>query len=66
LIQFDRALLEKWLCRYAIERDALWILVVESKYDSTRGGWCSKEVVGLFGAGVWTCIRMGVGRGFGR
>jgi len=24
-------------------------LVVEAKYDSMSGGWCSKEVVGPFG-----------------
>jgi hypothetical protein len=24
-----------------------------------RGGWCSKEVGGSFGVGVWKCIRRG-------
>jgi hypothetical protein len=33
--------------------------VVETKYDSTRRGWCSKEVVGPFGVGVWKYIRRG-------
>jgi hypothetical protein len=30
---------------------------VDIKYDSTRGGWCSKEVGGPYGVGVWKCMR---------
>ena len=26
---------------------------------SMRGGWCSKEVMGTFGVGVWKQIRRG-------
>jgi hypothetical protein len=26
-----------------------------------RGGWCTKEVGGSFGVGVWKCILGGVG-----
>jgi len=39
LIQFNRALLGKWFWQYATEREALWKLVIETKYDSLRGGW---------------------------
>jgi hypothetical protein len=39
LIQFNRALLGKWLWRFAKEREALWRLVIEVKYESLRGGW---------------------------
>jgi hypothetical protein len=28
-------------------------------YDSTRGGWCSKEVTETFGVGAWKHIRSG-------
>jgi hypothetical protein len=35
--------------------------MVETKYDSMRGGWCSKEVGGHFGVGVWKYIRRGLG-----
>ena len=55
MIQFNRALLGKWLWRYTINREALWRLVIETKYNSARGGWCSKEskeVMGTFGVGV--------------
>jgi len=31
--------------------------VVDIKYDSMRGGWCSKEVEGPYGVGVWKRIR---------
>ena len=33
--------------------------MVKIKYDSTRGGWCSNEVVGPSIAGVWKYIRRG-------
>jgi hypothetical protein len=28
-------------------------LVIETKYDSIRVGWCFKEVTEPFGVGVW-------------
>jgi hypothetical protein len=43
-----------------MEREALWRLVVEVKYDNMWGGWCSKEV-GSFRVGVWKNIRRGWG-----
>jgi hypothetical protein len=51
-IQFNQALLGKWLSRYAREREAFWRLVIEAKFESLRGGWCSKEVLATFGVGV--------------
>jgi hypothetical protein len=59
LIQFNRALLGKWLWKFANEEDAWWRKLVEAKYDLMRGGWCSKEVGGSYGVGVWKCIRRG-------
>jgi len=60
MIKFNRALMGKWLGRFALERDALWRKVVNIKYGSMRGGWCSKEVVGSFGVGIWKSIRDGM------
>jgi hypothetical protein len=59
LVMFNKALMGKWLWRYAMERDALWRKVVDVKYGSMRGGWCSKEVGGSYGFGVWKSIRRG-------
>jgi hypothetical protein len=57
LVQFKRALLEKWLWRYDTERGTLWKSVMETIYDSMSGGWFSKEIVGPFGVGVWKYVR---------
>jgi hypothetical protein len=32
---------------------------VDSKYGSLWGGWCSREVAGAFGVGLWKFIRKG-------
>jgi hypothetical protein len=52
-------LLGKWLWRYATEREALWYKVIKEKYEEQDGGWCSKEVCGTFGVGLWKHIRRG-------
>ena len=56
LRRFNQALLGKWLWRYGLEKDALWRKVVEAKYGSLRGGWCSKEVRGSYGSSLWKTI----------
>jgi hypothetical protein len=61
LCKFNQALLGKWLWRFATEKEAFWRLVVEAKYGCLNGGWCSKEVEGPFGVGVWKHIRRGWG-----
>jgi hypothetical protein len=40
---FNKVLLGKWLWRYAHERDARWKSVVDAKYGSSSGGWCSLD-----------------------
>jgi hypothetical protein len=35
------------------------LTAVAIKYGSMSDGWCSKEVGGSFGVGVWKCIRTG-------
>jgi hypothetical protein len=57
VLKFNKALLEKWLWRYANESEALWCKVIEEKYEEQDGGWCSKEVSGPFGVGLWKHIR---------
>jgi hypothetical protein len=55
----QRARLGKRLWRYVHERDALWRVVVDSKYASAWGGWCSNEFHGSYGVGHWKNIRRG-------
>jgi hypothetical protein len=59
LIQFNRSLLEEWLWRNALEREALWRLIIETKYDSLRAGCCSKKVTMPFGVRVHKYIGRG-------
>jgi hypothetical protein len=61
LLVFNRALWGSGLWRYAHEREALWRVVVDSKYGSAWGGWCSNEVHGSYGVGLWKNIRRGWG-----
>ena len=56
LIHFNQTLLGKWLWRFANEGAAWWRKLVVAKYDIMRGGWCSKEVGGAHGVGVWKGI----------
>jgi hypothetical protein len=56
---FNKALLGKWLWRYAVERGALWRQVVDSKYGSQWGGWCSNQVREPHGVCLWKFIRAG-------
>uniref|UniRef100_A0A2N9HPM1 Reverse transcriptase zinc-binding domain-containing protein n=1 Tax=Fagus sylvatica TaxID=28930 RepID=A0A2N9HPM1_FAGSY len=53
LRRFNKALLGKWLWRYGLKREALWRLVVDAKYGSLWGGWCSKSGTGSYGD--WWC-----------
>jgi hypothetical protein len=58
LCKFNQVLLGKWLWQFA---EAFWHLVVEAKYDCLNGRWCTKEVEGPSGVGVWKQIRRGWG-----
>jgi hypothetical protein len=53
---FNRALLGKWLWRYASKPGAYWRKVVEAKYGSERGGWSSRVRAGPHGMGLWKSI----------
>jgi hypothetical protein len=56
---FNKALLGKWLWRYGADHEALWRRVVDSKYGSQWGGWCSHRVHVPYGVGLWKFIRAG-------
>ena len=56
---FNKALLGKWLWRYATEPIALWRWVVDSKYGSQWRGWCSNHSREPYGVSLWNHIRRG-------
>ena len=53
----NKALLCKWSWKFANERKALWNQVIRGKYGKEQGDWCSKEVRGGHGMGLWKAIR---------
>uniref|UniRef100_A0A2N9FL37 Reverse transcriptase zinc-binding domain-containing protein n=1 Tax=Fagus sylvatica TaxID=28930 RepID=A0A2N9FL37_FAGSY len=59
LRRFNQALLEKWLWWYGTEWEALWWQVVEVKYGSLLGGWCSEVVRGPYVVSLSKNIRRG-------
>ncbi|RVX10959.1 putative ribonuclease H protein [Vitis vinifera] len=59
LATFNKALLGKWLWRFANENDPLWKQIITGKYGLQEGGWCSKGVRDRYGVGVWKAIRNG-------
>jgi hypothetical protein len=62
ILKFNHALLGKWLWRYGLERETWWRAVVDSKYESSWGGWCSSELVGAYWVSLWKNIRKGWGK----
>jgi hypothetical protein len=51
VLKFNKALLGKWLCRYANESEALWCKVIKEKYEEQDGGF-QRRCLGLL---VWVC-----------
>jgi hypothetical protein len=56
---FNQALLGKWLWRYATEPRSLWHRVIDSKYGSQWGGWCSNRTRDPHGVSLWKHIQAG-------
>ena len=53
----NKALLCKWMWRFANEMDSLWRNVILWKFGEERGGWCFTESRGAYGTGVRKEIR---------
>ena len=49
----NKALLGKWVWRFAVEKDNLWRLMIGVKYGQEEFGWKTKEGRGTYGVGVW-------------
>ncbi|KAJ9683301.1 hypothetical protein PVL29_019053 [Vitis rotundifolia] len=53
LALLNKALLGKWIWRFACEKDNLWKQVITAKYGQEGLGWRSKKANGAVGVGVW-------------
>ena len=59
LVPFNRALLGKWLWRFGREENRLWRQVMAARYGAVGGGWCTRQVRGPHGCGLWKGIMVG-------
>ena len=57
LHKLNKALLGKWIWRFANERNSLWREAIRRKFGKMQGGWCSGECRNNFGACLWKEIR---------
>ena len=53
LALLNKALLGKWIWRYACKKDNLWKQVITTKYVPEDLGWRSKKANGAVGVRVW-------------
>ncbi|RVW46135.1 Transposon TX1 uncharacterized 149 kDa protein [Vitis vinifera] len=53
LALLNKALLGKWIWRYACDKDNLWKQVIKVKYGQEDFGWRPKKAMGAVGVGVW-------------
>ncbi|RVW68824.1 E3 ubiquitin-protein ligase PRT1 [Vitis vinifera] len=53
LIPLNKALLGKWVWRFANAKEEMWKRVLVAKYGQEEFGWRTKKVNGAFGVGVW-------------
>ncbi|RVX13803.1 putative ribonuclease H protein [Vitis vinifera] len=53
LVCLNKALLGKWIWRFARAREELWKKVLEAKYGQEDFGWRTRKANGVFGVGVW-------------
>lgn len=55
----NRAMLNKWLWRFEVERDALWRRLMAAKYEEDHLGWSCRHPEGAIGCCVWKNISKG-------
>ncbi|RVX10320.1 putative ribonuclease H protein [Vitis vinifera] len=53
LARLNKALLGKWIWRFACAKEELWKKVLEAKYGQEDFGWRIRKANGVFGVGVW-------------
>ena len=53
LVLLNKALLGKWIWRFAYDKDDLWKQVITAKYGQEGHGWRAKRAYGTIDGGVW-------------
>ena len=53
LALLNKALLGKWIWRFACDKENLWKQVLVAKYGQEGLGWRTKKINGAFGVRVW-------------
>ena len=53
LALLSKALLGKWIWRFACDKENLWKHVISVKYGQEGLGWRTNKANGMFGVGVW-------------
>ncbi|KAJ9694717.1 hypothetical protein PVL29_010271 [Vitis rotundifolia] len=53
LTLMNKALLGKWVWRFAYDKEALWKQVLVAKHGLEDHGWRTKKAMGACGVGVW-------------
>ncbi|RVW66555.1 hypothetical protein CK203_063877 [Vitis vinifera] len=53
LALLSKALLGKWIWRFACDKENLWKQVIPVKYGQEGLGWRTNKANGAFGVGVW-------------
>ena len=53
LALLNKALLGKWIWRFACDKENLWKRVILAKYGQEGHGWRTKKAIRAFRVGVW-------------
>ncbi|RVW97198.1 putative ribonuclease H protein [Vitis vinifera] len=53
LVHLNKALLGKWVWRFAHAKEEMWKRVLVAKYGQEEFGWRTKKANGAFGVGLW-------------
>lgn len=60
ICNLNKVLLNKWLCKFGVDRQVLWRRLIAAKYGEESYGRFSRDPTGPLGCGVWKGISTGV------
>lgn len=56
LVELNKTLQGKWLCRFLLEKDALWRRAIAAKFGTNRMGWFTGGAMRSHGRSMWKNI----------